>query len=45
MKSKIVFSTGLIAVSVFMFLSLTALDNPQDKFLIVAMHSGVDTSP
>ena len=45
MKSKIVFSTGLFVVSVFMFLSLTALDNPQDKFLIVAMHSGVDTSP
>ena len=44
MKNKLFISIGLFTVSVFLFLSLTAIENPGEKFLIVAMHSGIDTS-
>ncbi|HQY21982.1 MAG TPA: hypothetical protein PK294_14665 [Ignavibacteria bacterium] len=44
MKKKILLSFVLMTISFLMFISLTGIDNPDEKFLIVAMHSGIDST-
>lgn len=44
MKTKTLLSISLFTFSFFLILSLTGLDSPDKKFLIVTMHSGVDTT-